>query len=76
MISLVGLTQLKLTTGRRLATGGMEGQVADRDQLHFSEVIFEQLPTLKEGYVSVLRPILDQLANAAGCISAESFGDA
>jgi hypothetical protein len=75
MTSLIGLHQMKLSTGRRLPTGLIEGQIADRDQLHFGEVIFEEVPTVRQGYAATLRPILDQLANAAGCVSAESFED-
>lgn len=75
MTSLIGLHQLKLTTGRRLPTGLIEGQIADRDQLHFREVILEELPIVKQGCAVSLRPILDQLANAAGCVSAQSFDD-
>jgi hypothetical protein len=75
MTSLIGLHQLKLTTGRRLPAGLVEGQIADRDQLHFREVILEELPIVKQGWVASLRPIIDQLANAAGCVSAESFDD-
>jgi hypothetical protein len=75
MTSLIGLHQLKLTTGRRLPTGLIEGQIADRDQLHFGEVILEELATVKQGCAAILRPILDQLANAAGCVSAQGFAD-
>jgi hypothetical protein len=75
MTSLIGLHQLKLSTGRRLSNGLIEGQIADRDQLHFHEVIFEEVPIVRQGYAVSLRSILDQLANAAGCVSAQSFDD-
>jgi len=38
----------------------------DRDQYHFDEVIFETAPTNAADCAGVIRPILDQLANAGG----------
>jgi hypothetical protein len=51
----------------------MEGEIADRDQLHFSDVILEGVPAGNQDCATALRPILDQLANAAGRVSAPSF---
>jgi hypothetical protein len=76
MASLVGLTGLRLTTGIRTITGLKEGQTVDRDQLHPTEVILEQTPISLSELAVTLRPILDQLANAAGCISSQSFDEA
>jgi Putative DNA-binding domain len=63
--------------GRGLATGfhtfREEQEFADRDQFHFNEVILEEVPAGNEDCATMLRPILDQLANAAGIPSAPSF---
>jgi hypothetical protein len=52
------------------------GMVADRDQLHLNEVIIEELPSGNPDCATMLRPLLDQLANAAGLPSAPSFDQA
>ena len=67
--------------GRRLVRGfdtftEMEGELADRDQLHLNEVILEEVPAGNPDCATMLRPILDQLANAAGLPSAPSFDPA
>lgn len=76
MASFVGLNGLRLTTGIRTINGLIEGQVVDRDQLHLTEVILEQVPASLPELAGILRPMLDQLANAAGCISSRSFDEA
>jgi hypothetical protein len=76
MASLVGLNGLRLITGIPSITGLTEGQLVDRDQLHLTEVILEQVPASLPELAVILRPILDQLANAAGCISSRSFDEA
>jgi Putative DNA-binding domain len=53
--------------------GTMDGEVADRDQLHFSGVVIEDIPTGNPDCAKMLRPILDHLANVAGHASAPSF---
>ena len=67
--------------GRGLVRGfdplrGMDGELADRDQLHFNEVILEEVPAGNPSCATMLRPMLDQLANAAGLPSAPSFDQA
>lgn len=64
--------------GRGILTGvdtirGMDGEYSDRDQLHLSEVILETVPTQQKECATLLRPVLDQLANAAGTPSSPSF---
>jgi hypothetical protein len=56
--------------------GGMDGAIADRDQLHCNEVILEEVPAENSACATMLRPILDQLANAAGLPLAPSFDPA
>lgn len=45
----------------------------DRDQYHFDEVIFETAPTDAAECANVIRPILDQLANAGGTAGSPVF---
>jgi hypothetical protein len=71
MASLIGLDQLRLTTGKP-----KEGEIADRDQLQLVEAILEEVPTTRHECAAILRPMMDQLANAAGFVSAQSFDDA
>ncbi|MGH8543868.1 MAG: AlbA family DNA-binding domain-containing protein [Gammaproteobacteria bacterium] len=47
--------------------------IIERDQLHFTEVICEEVLTDDQSCASVMRPILDQLANAAGHASTPHF---
>jgi hypothetical protein len=75
MASLIGLKQLILTTGKRSIAGQVDRQTADRDQFHFTELILDKVSATKQECARNLRPMLDQLANAAGCISAQSFID-
>jgi hypothetical protein len=62
-----------MTTGKRAKTGEAERQIADRDQFHFIESILEKMPATEQDCFDVLRPILDQLANTAGFISAQDL---
>jgi hypothetical protein len=74
MASLIGVIGKGLTTGRQdLFRRGMEGELADRDQLHLTEAIFEDVPSGDPQCAAVLRPMLDQLANAAGLAVSPSF---
>jgi hypothetical protein len=38
----------------------------DRDQYHFDEVIFETIPSTPAECAGIIRPVLDQIANAGG----------
>jgi hypothetical protein len=44
----------------------VDAGVIDGDQLHFNEVIIENVPDDPYEYAKQLRPLLDQTANAAG----------
>jgi hypothetical protein len=59
----------------RKADGVWEGQVADRDELALTEVIFEAVPSGRQESATMLRPMLDHLSNAAGRPSAVSFDE-
>ena len=45
----------------------------DRDQYHFDEVIFETIPTAQADCAAIIRPILDQIANAGGAAASPIF---
>jgi hypothetical protein len=60
-----------------IAGGGFEFDhergILDRDQFHFSEVIVENIPEEPYEYAKRLRPLFDEIANAAGRASTVSF---
>lgn len=51
------------------------GDPLDRDQYHFDEVIFETIPTTPSECADIIRPILDQMANAGGRATSRIFDD-
>jgi hypothetical protein len=53
---------------------GETGAVLDRDQLHCTEVVVEAIPNDYQQCAIMVRPILDQFANAAGLPSSPFFG--
>jgi hypothetical protein len=53
-----------------------ETGILDRDQFHFSELVIEDIPDDQCEYAKFLRPLFDEIANAAGRASAVSFDDA
>jgi Putative DNA-binding domain len=73
MASLIGVIGKGLTTGRQSFQGGFEGEYSDRDQLHLTETIFEDVPSGDPECGTFLRTALDQLANAAGLLASPSF---
>ena len=52
---------------------GFKGQAADRDQLHLVDVVLEEVPDGNPNCGLALRPMLDQLANAAGLPASPNF---
>jgi hypothetical protein len=50
-----------------------EAGIFDRYQLHFQEVIIEEVEPNPSEYAKWLRPLLDQIANAAGRATTTSF---
>jgi hypothetical protein len=52
-----------------------EGGILDRDQFHFSEMIINNVPPDAQDHARALRPLLDQIANAAGRASTVSFDE-
>lgn len=49
------------------------GGTLERHPYHFAEAIFETTPDSLELHAKTLRPVLDQMANAAGAASSASF---
>jgi len=52
---------------------GIRGSTVDRDPLLFTDVLMETLPRGHAETGTLLRPILEQLANAAGLAEAPNF---
>jgi Putative DNA-binding domain len=75
LASVIGLRDRSLTAEFHTFRG-MEMVLADRDQLHLAEAILEEVPAGNPDCATMLRPMLDQLANAAGLQSAPSFDQA
>ena len=53
--------------------GDRDGAVADRDPLCLNEIILEEVPESNQSCATMLRPMLDHLANAAGRALALGF---
>ncbi|MBV8772729.1 MAG: ATP-binding protein [Deltaproteobacteria bacterium] len=54
---------------------GWVGQSADRAQLHLTEIVLGEVPAGDPHCGQALRPLLDQLANAAGIPSSPNFDE-
>jgi hypothetical protein len=52
---------------------GWRGQGTDRDQLHLAEIVLEEVPSGDPECGRALRPLLQQLANAAGLPTSPNF---
>jgi hypothetical protein len=76
LVSLMGVRgipySLDVAAGR-LFEG--EAGTLDRDQFHFSELVIDDVPLDPYEYAKLLRPLLDQIANAAGRARTPSFDD-
>jgi hypothetical protein len=67
LVSLIGVGGARLNFARgRPQWSDEPSDPLDRDQYHFDEVIFETVPANREECASIIRPILDQTANAGG----------
>jgi hypothetical protein len=75
LISLVGVTGARINFARGQDSAWLDnlGFALDRDQYHFDEVIFETIPTTQAECASIIRPILDQVANAGGNATSPIF---
>jgi hypothetical protein len=75
LVSLIGVTGARLNFARGVDSQWYDniGYPFDRDQYHFDEVIFETIPTGQAECASIIRPILDQMANAGGNATSPIF---
>jgi hypothetical protein len=75
IVSLLGVKNFSLNLARNpvYAWDSDFGIPFDRDQLHFREVIFDSMPGNQEEAATVMRQILEQMANAAGQPASRSF---
>jgi hypothetical protein len=66
LVSLIGVenTLYSFSMGNSLFED--EAGAFDRDQFHFSEVVVEEIPDTASEYAHILRPLLNEIANAAG----------
>lgn len=71
MASLIGVRGRLLAS--EFSVWDQEGQTADRDELHLTEVVLEEICNSNPDCAKVLRPTLNHLANAAGLIVSPFF---
>jgi hypothetical protein len=74
LVSLIGVTGARLNFSRTVDYDWTDnlGDPLDRDQYHFDETIFETIPAQAET-AGIIRPILDQIANAGGRATSPIF---
>lgn len=73
MVSLIGMRGVHMNVGGN-ATWHDDVSVLTEDQFHFAEVILESVPASIQECGAMLRPFVEQLANAAGRATSISFG--
>ncbi len=67
LVSLTDVANARFNFERQNSQWGDDlSEPLDRDQYHFHEVIFEAIPTTPSECAGIIRPILDQMANAGG----------
>ena len=71
MASLIGVRGRLLAS--EFSVWDQEGQTADRDELHLTEVVLEEICNSNPDCAKVLRPTLNHLANAAGLVVSPFF---
>ncbi|WP_038015155.1 AlbA family DNA-binding domain-containing protein [Thalassobaculum salexigens] len=75
LISLVGVKGNAIKAGISVDwSDGDDVSVLDRDQLHFTEVILETVPQSVQELGAMVRPLIEQIANASGQARSSSFG--
>ncbi len=75
LVSLIGVTGAQFNPSRGANSQWYDNlsNRLDRDQYHFDEVIFETAPTARADCAAIVRPILDQIANAGGAAASTIF---
>jgi hypothetical protein len=76
LVSLIGVkgVQYSFTMGSSVFED--EAETLDRDSFHFSEVIVDDVPADPYAYAKMLRPLLNEIANAAGRAFTPTFDPA
>ena len=74
LVSLMGVKGVPISFGVRASPYDDPEAILDRDQFHFAEVLIEAIPKSKDECATMLRPLLDQVANAAGLAQTPTFG--
>jgi hypothetical protein len=73
LVSLIGLKGVPYSFALGNSVFEDEAGILDRDHLHFQEVLIEDVEPNPSEYAKRLRPLLDQIANAAGRATTPSF---
>jgi hypothetical protein len=73
MATLIGIKGHQLCSV--IGQWGVEGEIADRDQMHMIEAILQEVPADNQQAATALRQVIDQLWNAAGRASPLSFDE-
>jgi hypothetical protein len=75
LVSFIGVAggRLHLVRGQDSAWYDNLSNPLDRDQYHFDDVVFETVPTSQAECADIIRPILDQMANAGGQATSPIF---
>lgn len=75
MVSLTGIKNVQINVGLKAQWHDDDDiSTLDRDQFHFGEVIIETVPNSIQECAVMIRPFIEQLANAAGRATSSSFG--
>ncbi|MGB8365241.1 MAG: ATP-binding protein [Rhizomicrobium sp.] len=75
LLSLVGVKGVAINVGLKANWAEDDDiSILDRDQLHFGEVILETVPRSIQEMGVMIRPLIEQIANAAGRARSSSFG--
>jgi Schlafen, AlbA_2 len=77
LVSLIGVAGARFNFARGQGPQWYDslGDSLDRDQYHSDAVIFETMPATQEECANIVRPVLDQLANAGGKATSPIFDD-
>jgi hypothetical protein len=73
LVSLIGVKGVPYSFAMGNSVFEDEAGILDRDQFHFAEMIVEDVPDDPYEYARLIRPLLDQTANAAGRATSPSF---
>jgi hypothetical protein len=74
LVSFIGVVAARFNFTRNVGDDWIDnlGDPLDREQYHFDEAIFETIPS-EAGIAGIVRPFLDQMANAGGRATSPIF---